>query len=92
MMHLEFARVDSAPPSLIVGENESMVKAVRSLLKRPIWLSAIRAIIFYAKVSCPTIYANSVYIEQLLLATFALVDESILFSALVITDKGVGWP
>lgn len=82
--------MDSAPPSLMVGENESMVKAVRSLLKRPISLSAIRAIIFYAKVSSPAIYTNPVYIEQLLLATFALIDESILFSALDITDKGVG--
>ena len=89
-MHLEFARLKSAPPSLMVGENESMVKAVRSLLRRPKSRSAIRAVIFYAKASCPTIYTNPVYIEQLLLATFALIDDSILSSALDITDKGVG--
>jgi hypothetical protein len=90
-MHLEFARVDSPPPSLTVGQNESMVKAVSSLLSRPISLSAIRDIIFYAKVSCPAIYTNPVYIEQLLLATFALIDESILSSALGMTDNAVRW-
>ena len=87
---MEFARLKSAPPSLMVGENESMVKEVEIIFWRPKSLSAIRAVIFYAKVSCPAIYTNPVYIEQLLLATFALIDESILSSALDITDKGVG--
>jgi len=75
----------------MVGENESMVKEVEIIFWRPKSLSAIRAIIFYAKVSCLTIYTNPVYIEQLLLATFALIDESILSSALGMTDNAVRW-